>query len=345
MADKRANPWGLAIPFLLVFAVLAAWSAWWAVLAHRIESEIAAAADDLRAAGHAVTYADLHTTGWPFRARVEASHVSIASPSGHGISAPVLVAEANAYRPDRWVLVAPDGLVLARGDKGEVAISAPAIRASASGFDQDVPNIAIELAEPVFTPHPGAEAFPFASAGAVMFELRPATVNVHEPQAPGRAEMLFRLLDAKGRPGGAVDRLSQGESFTLQAEAVVERGGQLRGPWPRMLAAWSEAGGRLTGVRGEMRAGRSAATLSSDALGIDADGRLAGTVALEVDDAIPALAGLAGSDQVEPAAAAGAAAAAAVQESVGGDANLTLVFRGGRTLIGPFDLTPAPKLF
>src|SRR5690606_938219 len=184
------------------------------------------------------------------------------------------------------------------------------------------------------------EPFPFASAGAVMFELRPVPVNVHEPQAPGQAGMLFRLLDARGRPGGPVDRLSQGESFTLQVEAVIERGGQLRGPWPQMLAAWSEAGGRLTAVRGEMRAGESAANLSSEALGVDPDGRLAGTVALEVDRAIPALAGLARSDQVDSRAAAGAAAAAAVQEGLSGDARLTLVFRDGRTLIGRFDLAP-----
>ena len=336
---------GLVWPFLIVGLLLVAWSVWWGVLVHRIEGEIAVRAEALRAAGYEVAYSDLATTGWPFRARVEARHVRLEAPSGHGVSAPVLVAEANAYRPDRWVLIAPDGLVLARGDKGKVAITAPAIRASASGFDQPTPRIAVELAEPVFTAHPGSEPFPFASAGAVLFEMRPTPVNVHAPQAPGEAGVLFRLLDARGRPDGPIDHLSGGAPFTLQAEAVVAYGGALRGAGPAMLAAWRDAGGRLTDVRGEMRAGESSALLSSDALSLDADGRLVGIVALEAREAAPALSGLGRGEAVDGRAAAAAAAAARVQEGLGGQARLTVEFRDGRTRIGPLDLAPAPKLF
>ena len=92
---NRANRWGLATPFLIVLVALAAWTGWWAYLVHRIEAGIEAAAADLRTAGYEVEYADLNTTGWPFRARVEARHVRLAAPSGHGVSAPVLVAVAR----------------------------------------------------------------------------------------------------------------------------------------------------------------------------------------------------------------------------------------------------------
>ena len=101
-------------------------------------------------------------------------------------------------------------------------------------------------------------------------------------------------------------------------------------------------------MRGDLQAGDSRATLSSDVLRADADGRLVGQVALQSQKPLPALSGLLESRQgaVNRVGAAGAAAAAGAADAAGReDVALTLVFRDGRTWLGPFPLAPAPKLF
>src|SRR5690606_34641898 len=221
--------------------------------------------------------------------RLESEHVRLTAPTGHEIAAPQLAAEANAYRPDRWVIVAGDGLVLTRGDKGKVAIDAPAIRASASGLTRPFPNLALEIVEPVFTAHPGAEPFPLERAERVELYLRagrgPQTegdaIQTALPASDRNVDILFRLIDATGRRDGPIDYMSRGGLFTLQAEATVENFRGLSGPdATTLLAAWTASGGRFVNVRGEMRAGDSAARLESDALNADEDGRLTGTLRL-----------------------------------------------------------------
>ena len=98
-------------------------------------------------------------------------------------------------------------------------------------------------------------------------------------------------------------------------------------------------------MKGRLQAGESSARIASDALWARADGRLEGRLALTAERPGEAIAGLAGSRSgaVNRVGAAGAAAAASVQ----GDrpVDLVLLFRDGRTWLGPVALAPAPKLF
>lgn len=354
MTQSRARYRGLIIPFAIVLTVLAVWTGWWFWLSGQVRERLDLAAENLRAQGWEVVYSRPELTGWPFRTRLESEHVRLTAPTGHEIAAPHLAAEANAYRPDRWVIVAGDGLVLTRGNKGKVTITAPAIRASASGLAQPFPNLALEMAAPVFTAHPGAEPFPLERAERVELYLRPGrapeagdeTVQTAPAGADRNVDVLFRLIDAVGREGGPIDYMSRGGLFTLQAEAAVENFQGLSGPdAPTLLAAWTASGGRFLDVRGEMRAGDSAARLESDVLRADEDGRLTGTLRLSADRAAPALSGLARSEAVNRSAAVGAAAAAGADEGMTGDVTLEVVFRDGRAWLGPFDLAPAPELF
>lgn len=345
VAPARTKKRGLLGPFLLVGILFAAWCGWWAYLSGQVSERLDLAAANLRAQGYELEYGEPQIGGWPFRVRVEAPSVRFGAPSGHALTAPRLVAEANAYNPGRWVLLAPDGLTVARPGKGEVDIAAPAIRASISGFQQSYPNLAIELAKATFTPRGGAEPFPFTAAERVTFELRPAPAR-EGADAPDAAAVLFQLIDGQGRDGGPVQALAQGKPFSFRAEAVVEQGHALKGAnGPAMFRGWSSAGGRLTGVRGEMLAGESRATLTSEALSVGADGRLVGTVDLDAEKATPALSGLMrapGGAGVNRVGAAGATAAAAAR---GGDVDLRVEFARGRARLGPFDLAPAPKVF
>ena len=358
MTQARARYAPLIIPFAIVLIVLVVWTAWWFWLSQQVRERLDLAAEGLRAQGWEVAYSEPTLSGWPFRTRLESEHVRLTAPTGHEIAAPSLTAEANAYRPDRWVVVADEGLVLTRGDKGKVAVAAPVIRASASGLTQPFPNLALEILEPVFTAHAGAEPFPLERAERIELYLRPGqpretggetggeTVQTALPASQRNVDVLFRLIDATGRSGGPIDFMGRGGLFSLQAETVVENFQGLSGPdAPTLLAAWTASGGRFLDVRGEMQAGESAARLTADELRADAEGRLVGTMRLSADRAAPALTGLARSETVNRTATVGAAAAAGASEVLTGDVELEVEFREGRAWMGPFNLAPAPELF
>ena len=342
MSDTpRHSRRGLYLPFIIVGLALAGWTGWWFQLASQVEQRLLAQEASMRAAGWTVRHDDPSISGWPFRVRLQLDHARVGAPSGHAVSAPALVAEANAWQPTKWVVIAPDGLVLTRAAKGEVAVRGDAIRMSVHGLTQTFPNIALELVNPVFTAHPGAEPFPIARASLVQLHARPH----RGAEASRDVDVLFRLIEAQGRRDGPVEGITRDGALTAQIEAVIEKAPALRGPDAAgVFSAWSAAGGRFGRVRGEGAAGRSRAELSSESLAAGPDGRLYGEVALKTRGASPAIAGLArsGDGAVNRAGAAGAAAATAV---AGDELNLTLIFRDGRTWLGPFSVAPAPKLF
>jgi len=347
-STKRHSRKGLYAPFIIVLVALAAWTGWWFYLTRQIETRLDAQAETLRRAGWSVDYVKDGITGWPFRAHLKLKYVEVAAPSGHAVAAPALSAEANAYQPTKWVVVAPDGLVLTRAERGKVAVRGDAIRMSVHGLTQAWPNVALELVNPVFTAHEGAEIFPISRAGRVEFYIRPHIVG--STVASDDVDMLFRLIDAKGRPDGPVEAFTQDGLLTIQTEAVIGQASALHGmDAAGVLSAWARAGGTFRQVRGEMAAGESRATLTSDLLRARPDGRLEGRVALKTIKPLPALAGLAGTphgavNRVGAAGAAGAAAAAGAT-GAGDELDLTVVFRDGRTWLGPFSIAPAPKLF
>lgn len=335
---------GLAIPFLVVGLLLAAWTGWWLVLTHQIETRLADQAESLRQQGWQVRYASVTTTGWPFRARVEIPHMEVIAPSGLGVAAPTLTAEANAYDPDQWVVLAPDGLTLTRPGKGKVGVKGEGLRLSVSHLRDRFPDLRVELFKPTFIAHPGAEPFPIASAGRIQFYARPHLTGGRA--ATDQMDVKFVLTDARGRSGGPVEGVTRSGMLSADIEATIDHASRLSGPDAAgLFANWTEAGGRFTAIHGELTAGESGAVLSSDQLSAGPDGRLRGQLALKADKPLPAIAGLArsGSGAVNRLGAVGAAAAATTGGQ--GDVALTLVFRDGRTWLGPFALAPAPKLF
>ncbi|KAK0331126.1 hypothetical protein LTR94_030150, partial [Friedmanniomyces endolithicus] len=120
-STKRVSRKGLYGPLTLVLIALAAWTGWWFFLTRQIDAGLEAQAADLRRQGWDIRYADKSIVGWPFRTHVKLTHVTLAAPSGHAVAAPELEAEANAYEPTKWVIVAPEGLTLTRAGKGKVA--------------------------------------------------------------------------------------------------------------------------------------------------------------------------------------------------------------------------------
>lgn len=330
---------GLIGPFLIVGLLLAAWTVWWFWLVGQIEARLQAQAGALRDAGWTVELGNVSTTGWPFRARIAIDQPRILAPSGQGIAATELVAEANAWNPDHWVVIAPDGLTLARGPKGSVAVSGPALRLSVSGLTRRFPRVAFELTKPVFTPAAGAEAFPLRGAERITFETRANAASADD------LDVRFYIDGARGRVGGPVEGMTGEGALGLTLEGVVEDAAALKGADAAgVFSAWSRAGGRFTHVRGEISTGESRATFASDGLSAGADGRLSGQLSLRAVKPAAAISGLAWS-QSGAVDRAGAAGAAVVTAGGNRDLDLTVQFRDGRTWLGPFALAPAPKLF
>jgi hypothetical protein len=347
LPTKRHSRAGLYAPFVIVVIALAGWTGWWFYLTRQIDKGLEAQAVTMRQGGWDVRYAEKQILGWPFRANVKLTQVTIAAPSGHAISAPELNAEANAYQPTKWVIVAPEGLTLTRAGKGKVAVTGDAIRMSASGIDQRWPNLALELVNPVFTAQADGEPFPIARAARIEFYSRPHLEGSTAPSDD--IDVMFRLVDGQGRRDGPVEGFAQDGQLTTQLEATIGRADLLKvGDAAGVFSQWTKGGGTFRNVRGDLQAGDSRATLSSEVLKADANGRLMGQVALQSQKPLPALSGLLESRQgsVNRIGAAGAAAAAGAAGAAGReDMALTLVFRDGRTWLGPFPLAPAPKLF
>lgn len=347
-APVRHSRKGLVIPFLIVGLALAAWTGWWFYLTQQVETRLAAQVQSLNAAGWTVTHDKVGVSGWPFRVRVALPRTEILTPSGHGVAAPQLVAEASAWNPDHWVVIAPDGLILNRTGKGRIDIKSDGLRMSISHLRDRFPDIRAEMIRPVFTALPGAEAFPLASAQRIQLETRPHLTD--GAATTDELDVLFRLIEARGRPGGPVEGATRQGMLSLDAEAVIVGASHLRGlDSAGVFSAFTAAGGKFTDVRGEVRAGESRARISSAVLQAGPDGRLIGDLAVSAERPMEAIAGLAGaaSGSVNRVGAAGAAAAAGASDAASGDKPVDLIirFENGRTWLGPFALTPAPKLF
>lgn len=335
---------GLVIPFAIVGLLLAAWTGWWFYLSGQVQERLATQVESLRQAGWQVKHEPVSVAGWPFRIRVAFPAADIVAPSGHGVAAPELVAEASAWNPGHWVVLAPDGLILTRAGKGQVAVEGEALRLSVSHLRDRFPDLRVELARPTFTPVAGADPFPLASAERIELYTRPHLTDGQA--ATDEMDVLFRLTDGRGRAGGPVEGATREGRLSAEVEATIEQASRLRGmDSAGVFASWTAAGGRFTAVQGRLQAGESSARISSDALWAREDGRLEGRLALTAERPGEAIAGLAGSRSgaVNRVGAAGAAAAASVQGERPVD--LVLLFRDGRTWLGPFALAPAPKLF
>ena len=347
---------GLFIPFILVGIGLVLWTGWWFYLTHEVQSQLRTRLSQLEASGWTVSYDHMGASGWPAHARISLQNLQVVAPSGHGLRAPEMAAEANSYNPTRWVIGATQGLTLVRAEKGETAVNGEAIRMSLTGLRQRWPNVAMEMVAPVFVPAEGAQPFPLANAKLIQLYMRPhvgASVDAGTAaQAQDDVDVLFRLVEAKGRTGGPVEGFAQSGDLTLQVEAVIEKASALRQPATEagLLAAWTASGGKFTTVRGEMRAGISHALLTSPQLTASEKGQLEGEVHFKAEKPLAAIVGLAGAQSGTPVdrAAAAHAAAASPQGGQGEDGQnieLSVLFRNGRTYLGPFALAPAPQLF
>ncbi len=94
-----------------------------------------------------------------------------------------------------------------------------------------------------------------------------------------------------------------------------------------------------------LSAGEVAATSRTGQLTVAPDGRLRGTIDIDVTRAPVALSALARTEFVDDAAAGVASTVAQAREDRERRARMAVTFEAGVTTVGPIQIGPAPKLF
>lgn len=314
---KRPSRVWLFGPYVAVAVALLAWSGVWMAERSKVLKALNEQAQHLRAGGYQVAWSGLTIDGWPFRLHLTLQQPHVSDASGWAFDAPTLEAVGLAYTPSNWVLVAPSGLTLTRPDKGPLAVSGKAIRASIGGLGSSEPRFSFEGDGMTFAAAPGGLPAPLAAADKLELHLQPGPDD--------QAALLLRLEGATLRPTVPLAVLAGGKPLSLVWDSRLSHMSAFQGAtWPAMLQSWTAAGGLMQVAHGQI--GLSGVTLAGDGgpLMVGPDGRLRGQLPLQLDP---------GQDGAKP-----------LLQGLGLLGPVTLRFQDGRASIGPIPVGQALKV-
>jgi hypothetical protein len=267
--------------------------------------------------GYVAQWSTIKVDGYPFRLRLVLIGPKFADSAGWGLSATRVEAMALAYAPDRWVFAAPQGLIVSRPGKGDVAVSGKAIRASASALGGPQPRFAFEGDRLTLAPAQGSTPPPFAAIDRLELDLQPGPND--------QAAFYVKLDGGVLRPEAGLARMAMGKPFSLMWDARLTRASALRGSnWPGALQAWRNAGGSSTVASAKLGIGGLNLQGMGGPLSVDPDGRMQGEVPLKVDTSQVANSGL--------------------MQALGLLGPVPLTFKDGRASIGPIPVGAALKI-
>jgi hypothetical protein len=335
----------LYAPAALLFLVLLAACVGWLWGRAQLTAQMDARADALRQAGWQVSWSDRRVGGFPFRLKLMTQGLTVQAPGAHawGFSIPALTAQAYIALPNRWVIAAPQGLTVERPDAGALKITGKDLRASIAGVTTRPWRFAFAGDQVRFETSADAPPFSFTTVEHVEAHLRPSgqdsgakNSGAQGPEASsGDADVLLQVDGGRAAPSSVLRRVADDAPITFAASGRLAKLAQAKGADP--LSAWAAAGGTLHIEKLGGAAGTARLTGRDGVLGVDAQGRLEGSVPLTLTQAAqPA------PDAASPATPAAQAAAQAA--AAGGSAQFPLVFKDGRARLGPFEAGPAPTL-
>ena len=334
---RKPRRLGLFVPFALLLVLAGALSLSWLWLRCETLRAMNGARRSAAAGAEQFDWTSRSLTGFPFRLDLDLAGVRVGEPSGWGILAPRLKAEAFVFAPTHWVVVAPQGVIVRRRRDGPLIITAKVLRASLSGLDQHPWRLSVEGVDLIFATPPGAR--PFFIDAAKGFHL-------HTRAGPRDQGAIYIALDqAEARLIGLIGRIADGKPVNLTIDALFSHAAAVAGPdWPGAVRAWSQSGGDLTVRRLRLKAGRAVIDARAGVLSVGADGRLRGSLNLTLGQAPRALMSMGQVGSIAPEAAR--AAANVVSAQGGGPlATLDLDFQAGRTTLGPVAIGPAPRVY
>lgn len=335
---RKPRRWGLIIPFSIAGLAAVGWTGLWIYARAEAGRQIDANVERLRAAGYDISWAERRITGYPFRLNVSMTNALAREPSGWALAAPQLEAQAYMHGLTSWVLATPQGLTFTRPNGGPVDVKGDVIHASLTGLNRPLPNISFEGTKLSFTPAAGAQPFFLTAADKVQFHLRPG---------PSDQAAIFLKVDAgKAQLSGLFARMAGDKPISIVWESIASRVSAFQGDsWPRAVAAWTLAGGRMTVRQAGITAGTASIGVENGVLTVARDGRLSGSMSVNLREAPRALGAMAETGAIRPEAALAASAVAAARQGAGDIARADITFQAGQTTLGPVAVGPAPKVY
>ena len=342
MPDPRApgkpRRIGLYLPFALLAALIAFWSAYWVWARGELATRLDAAAATLSRQGYQVAWKDRSIGGYPFRFDVSLSDVTAREPSGWALQAPQIEAEAPAYAPGNWLFAAPLGLTFVRRDGGPVMVSGRLIRASLTHLTNWPPSFSFEGVDLAFHPGPGAKAFGLSAASRVEFHLRAG------PDDQGGA--FFALEGGQAQLSGLLARMADGKPIAISWNSILSKMSAFTGrDWPEAVRRWTDAGGQMTVRDAALVAGEAMVKVDSGTLSTAPDGRLRGSLHVALRQAPKGFSAMAQTGLIAPDAAHAATVTAQADQGRGDLVHGVVTFDAGRTRYGPISLGPAIKVY
>ena len=338
---RRPTRLGLAVAVLLV-AVFGAYSAFWFVVADRLEGGVAQWAASLRAQNLDLSWRAIRVGGFPLSFRVVLSKVRLsdlaATAPNRELQVPLLSGNASPWNLRSWQLTAPDGLsATANLAAGAVAtLSAHKASGSVAIADEGGGTLWLGLSEPV------AEAGGHLAArdAELWLTLPPHQPQSHTERAVGVAVDLQGLsLPAVPAPfRNPVDEIAFG---------VTAMGPVPGSPARQAAAAWRDAGGTLELDHFALRWGTLGVT-GTGTLALDADLQPIGGFSAAVEGYNELLKALVGAGRMRAGDARLAQLALAMLAKAGPDGRpeiaTSFTIQDGEMFLGPAKLGKAPRI-
>lgn len=339
--DRSRKPprrFWLFAPYVVLLVAAAIWSGVWLAARASLIGRLDAAAERLRGEGYVATWKSRAVGGYPFRLDMVIQQARLVEPSGWGLSAPRLEAQAYVYAPDHWLAVADQGVIIERPKGGPVAVAGRMLRASVVGVAHAPPRVSVEGVDLTFTPQPGGRPFAISHAQQLGLHMRPS--------GDDRVEAYLLLAGADATPGGWLSWIAGDRPLALVADLFASQAAAFSGrDWPQMARHWAAAGGAVEVVRAGMAAGPLRLGVGRGRLGLDPDGALDGALTLDIRRAPGLIDSMTRAGQIDPLAAKAAAAVIDARGATSRRAVADLTFQAGATTLGPVAIGPAPRVY
>ncbi|MCR5874652.1 DUF2125 domain-containing protein [Phenylobacterium sp. J426] len=339
LPPPRKRRLGLVIPWLLAILVAVGWTGGWIWLRGEARDRMDESVETLRQAGYDISWKTRGIRGYPFRLSVVLEEPRIREPSGWGLEAPRLEADARISSPSSWIIAAPQGLTFVRPVGGPVRVEGKVIRASLTHPAEVPPRLSFEGADLRFQPGAGAQPFGLETAKKVEFHLR-GNKEVDE------GLVSFRVDEGRARLSGLLGRIAGERPVSIVWNATLTRISAFNGEtWADAVRRWVSAGGRMTLREAGVTAGEAVLGANRGTFTVGPDGRLSGVMDVTLRQGPRALGAMGETGVIPQERADAAAAVAAARAGTGDVANATLNFQAGQTTLGPVALGPAPKVY
>lgn len=335
---RKRRRLGLYLPFALALLLVIGWTAVWIYARGEARARMDQAVADLERAGYQLTWKERGIGGYPFRLNVTLTEARVREPSGWGLEAPKLEAQAYMHNLGHWMIATPDGATFVRPVGGPVEMQGKVIRASLRELSKVPPSFSFEGVGLTFQPGAGAQPFGLQSADRVEFHLRAG------PDDEGG--VFFRVDNGRARLAGLLGRIAGERPVSISWNSTLSKMSAFRGQdWPSAVRNWTAQGGRMTVRQAGVTAGEAVLGVSSGTLGVSSDGRLSGLLDVTLRQAPRALDAMGETGVIPQERAEAAAVVAAAREGTGDVARASIHFQAGQTTLGPVALGPAPRVY